>query len=58
MCGRFTNAVTWRELVELYRIHEDDQAALNLKPRYNVAPSQDIPICRLGEAGREIAQVR
>lgn len=44
MCGRFTNQITWRELVELYRIH--DQPALNLRPRYNVAPSQDIPIVR------------
>lgn len=47
MCGRFTNQITWRELVELYRIH--DQPALNLRPRYNVAPSQDIPIVRLVE---------
>ncbi len=44
MCGRFTNQITWRELVELYGIH--DQPALNLRPRYNVAPSQDIPIVR------------
>lgn len=60
MCGRFTNAITWRELVELYQIH--DQPALNLKPRYNVAPSQDIPLCRLaGEgpgAAREIVLAR
>jgi putative SOS response-associated peptidase YedK len=52
MCGRFTNAVTWRELVELYRIH--DQPALNLRPRYNVAPTQEIPFCRLADSGREI----
>ena len=56
MCGRFTNAITWRELVELYGIH--DQPALNLPPRYNVAPSQDIPLCRLGECGREIVLAR
>lgn len=56
MCGRFTNAITWRELVELYHIH--DQPALNLKPRYNVAPSQDIPIVRPADGGREIAIAR
>ena len=44
--------------MDLYRIHEDAQPALNLPARYNVAPSQDIPICRLGELGREIVQVR
>lgn len=56
MCGRFTNQITWRELVELYRIH--DQPALNLRPRYNVAPSQDIPIVRPSDDGREIAIAR
>jgi putative SOS response-associated peptidase YedK len=56
MCGRFTNAITWRELVELYRLPE--QPEVELTPRYNVAPSQDIPVCRLGEAGREIAMAR
>lgn len=60
MCGRFTNAITWRELVELYQIH--DQPALNLAPRYNIAPGQDIPLCRLAPDRepfrREIVQAR
>jgi putative SOS response-associated peptidase YedK len=56
MCGRFTNQITWRELVELYLIH--DQPALNLRPRYNVAPSQDIPIVRPADDGREVAIAR
>jgi putative SOS response-associated peptidase YedK len=56
VCGRFTNQITWRELVELYRIH--NQPALNLRPRYNVAPSQDIPIVRPVADGREIAVAR
>lgn len=56
MCGRFTNQITWRELVDLYRIH--DQPALNLRPRYNVAPSQDIPIGRPLDDGREIVIAR
>jgi putative SOS response-associated peptidase YedK len=56
MCGRFTNQITWQELVELYRIH--DQPALNLRPRYNVAPSQEIPICRPANGVREIILAR
>ncbi|WP_366556458.1 SOS response-associated peptidase [Aquibaculum sediminis] len=40
MCGRFTQAMTWRQLVDLYRIHE--QAELPLEPRYNVAPTQQV----------------
>lgn len=40
MCGRFTQLYSWRDLVALYRIH--DQAPANLAPRYNIAPTQDI----------------
>ncbi|MGF1629163.1 MAG: SOS response-associated peptidase [Kiloniellaceae bacterium] len=56
MCGRFTNQITWQELVRLYRIH--DQPALNLRPRYNAAPSQDIPIVRPADDGREVVLAR
>src|SRR3546814_503655 len=55
MCGRFTNALTWREIAELYAIH--DQPALNLRPRYNVAPSQEIPIARMAVPGEGEAAV-
>jgi putative SOS response-associated peptidase YedK len=34
MCGRFTQAYTWQELVALYRL---TVPALNLQPRYNIA---------------------
>lgn len=33
-------------------------ADLSATPRYNVAPSQDIPIVRLGRGGRELAPAR
>jgi len=39
MCGRFTQAYTWRELVALYRL---TQPAVNLQPRYNIAPTTTI----------------
>lgn len=54
MCGRFTNLLSWREIVELYEITNTGFRP-NLAPRYNVAPSQDIPIVR---AGRELAVAR
>ena len=36
MCGRFTQAYTWRESVALYGL---TQPALNLQPRYDIAPT-------------------
>ena len=54
MCGRYTNLLSWREIVELYEITNLDYRP-NLAPRYNVAPSQNVPIVK---AGRELAIVR
>jgi putative SOS response-associated peptidase YedK len=39
MCGRFTEHYTWRELVALDRL---TQPAINLQPRYNIAPTTTI----------------
>jgi putative SOS response-associated peptidase YedK len=39
MCGRFSQHYTWRELVGLYRL---TQPAINLQPRYNIAPTTTI----------------
>jgi SOS response associated peptidase (SRAP) len=55
MCGRFTQSYTWRELVELYRL---TQAALNLQPRYNIAPTTTIDVLRLAETGPELVPMR
>lgn len=59
MCGRYTNLMTWREMVDLYRITETGNAP-NLPPRYNIAPTQAVPIVRPLENGdgRELAMVR
>jgi putative SOS response-associated peptidase YedK len=53
MCGRFTQHLTWAELVELYRL-ADDLPALNLAPRYNAAPSQELAACRLDPGGARV----
>lgn len=46
MCGRFTNLLTWRELVALYRL-SDARPAPNWPARYNIAPTQEVPVVRL-----------
>ena len=58
MCGRFTHAQSWSELVELYRITETDRP-LNIPARYNVAPTEDVPAVRHSEnGGRELVMLR
>ena len=64
MCGRFTNRFTWKELHERLDLVG---SPLNLRPRYNVAPGQDVAVAcaacpgpRSGEAseGRTLAMLR
>ena len=57
MCGRYTAAMSWSELVDLYEITETG-IPLNVAPRYNVAPTQTVPIIRSVPNGRELAMVR
>ena len=55
MCGRFTNRFTWKELHERLDLIG---TPLNLRPRYNVAPSQDVAVARAAEEGRTLALLR
>lgn len=57
MCGRYTQLMSWQELVELYEITNLDYRP-NLAPRYNAAPTQDMPVVRQTAAGRELAVMR
>ena len=43
MCGRFTVKATWAELVALYRLTMD-AAPHNLRPRYNVCPTDPVDV--------------
>ena len=55
MCGRFTQRMTWRELHERMDLIG---TPLNLRPRYNVAPSQDVAVVRADDDGRSLAMLR
>ena len=55
MCGRFTQRMTWRELHERMDLIG---TPLNLRPRYNVAPSQDVVVVRADDEGRGLAMLR
>ena len=55
MCGRFTQRLSWRELHELLGLIG---TPLNLRPRYNVAPAQNIAAVRLADGGRRLSMLR
>lgn len=48
MCGRYTHLYTWEQLHRLLCL---TSPAIALARRYNLAPSQEAPVVRAGEAG-------
>jgi len=60
MCGRFTNRLTWPEIVQLYRLTDKWLVSphSNSPARYNIAPTQTAPVMRLMDGEREIAMLR
>ena len=54
MCGRYTLLLSWHELVAFYELI-DLGFRPNLGPRYNIAPTQGVPVVK---AGRELAIMR
>jgi putative SOS response-associated peptidase YedK len=57
MCGRFTVKPTWAELVALYRLTMD-AAPHNLRPRYNVCPTDPVDVVTAEEGKRELVPMR
>jgi putative SOS response-associated peptidase YedK len=57
MCGRFTNRYTWRELYELYVLSTDFPPS-NFQPRYNIAPTQEVPVVRLHNGARDLLTMK
>ena len=59
MCGRYSQLRSWSDLVRLYKLTAD-QTPLNLPPRYNIAPTQDVPVVRFTRegGGRELVLLR
>jgi putative SOS response-associated peptidase YedK len=56
MCGRFTQAYSWSELREWFDL--TNLAAPNLRPHYNVSPTQQVGTIVRSEAGREYREMR
>jgi putative SOS response-associated peptidase YedK len=55
MCGRFTVKATWAEPVAMYRL---DAPPHNLRPRYNVCPTDPVDVVTAEDRKRELATMR
>ena len=55
MCGRFTQRFSWQDLQAFLRL---GGPAANLRPRYNLAPSQSAAVVRGDAAGRRLSMLR
>jgi putative SOS response-associated peptidase YedK len=57
MCGRFTVKATWAELVALYWLTMDAPPH-NLRPRYNVCPTDRVDVVTADDGKRELVTMR
>ena len=54
MCGRYVVKTPIKTIAKVHRVFD----APLFEPRYNVAPTQTVPIVRAKDVGRELALVR
>lgn len=53
MCGRYSITSPLEAINALFRVDVQADVKTNFAPRYNVAPSQPVPVIRATEKGRE-----
>ena len=58
MCGRYTQTAAFDELALRFGITVEDTALEDLSPRYNVAPSQPVPIVVARDGGRRLVMAK
>jgi putative SOS response-associated peptidase YedK len=54
MCGRYSYKLSWKQIVELYRLTLPEEQSETLRESYNVAPIHVMPIIRPAGNGREL----
>ena len=55
MCGRFTQRFSWQQVHDYMNLIGEP---VELRPRYNVAPGQDVAAVRAFEDGRRLSMLR
>ena len=58
MCGRYNLITDAQALVDFFEIEQTPFDVSELQPRYNISPSQDVPIVRDTGNGRELVLAR
>src|SRR3989304_4563841 len=58
MCGRYTQTAAFDELALRFGITVEDAGLEELTPRYNVAPSQPVPIVVAHNGARQLVMAR
>jgi putative SOS response-associated peptidase YedK len=58
MCGRFTNRLTWREIVALYRLSVPLEPERNLPAHYNICPTDMIDVVVERGGKRDLVPMR
>jgi putative SOS response-associated peptidase YedK len=58
MCGRFTNRLTWREIVALYRLSVPATPERNVPARYNICPTSMIDVVTERDDKRALVPMR
>jgi len=58
MCGRYNLITDVQALIDFFEIDRTLVDAPALQPRYNIAPSQDVPVVRDTGNGRELVPAR
>jgi putative SOS response-associated peptidase YedK len=57
MCGRFTNKLTWAEIVALYRLGLQAPPR-NLQPRFNICPADPVDVVTEQDGKRNYVRIR
>ncbi|MEM1027032.1 MAG: SOS response-associated peptidase [Planctomycetota bacterium] len=58
MCGRYQLRIELKRLIEAYNLSIRPEELEPFEPRYNVAPTQAMPVIRAGDNGRELVPMR
>lgn len=60
MCGRYALSAPVQRIVDYFTVREffEDEAGPDLRPRYNIAPTQRAPVIRLAEGERVLQMMR